>query len=207
MGILLYFGGNGFRHIGLKPKFGRVFDVHERLAGCRLVTDIHPLPGHHAIEGRKDLHIRHHCPGFGYGPFCNPVTGIGGLKIGACDGLLVEQGGHAFRIPVGLLQTGLSLIQASLDFWRIESGNQFSGSYFLAEDHWQVGDAAACLGLNGRAELGSHRAYYLLDESQRFGFDSLGADLNRGPLRLRGSVAPGRFAATGKEHHPQWQSE
>src|SRR4051812_15279685 len=32
-GVVFYFGGNGFWHIGLELKFGRVFDVHERLAG------------------------------------------------------------------------------------------------------------------------------------------------------------------------------
>jgi hypothetical protein len=106
-----------------------------------------------------------------------------------------------------LLQTGLSLIQASLDFWRIESGKQFSGFYFLPQDYWQVGDAAGCPGLNGRAELGSHRAHYVLNGGRRFGFDGLGADLNQWQITLAGSVALVRFAAAGEEHHARWQCE
>jgi hypothetical protein len=207
MAILLYSGCNGFGYIGLKLKLGRVFDVHEGLAGRCLVTDIHPLPGHHSIEGRKDFHIPHHRPGFGYGPFGNPVTGISDLKIGACHRVLVEQGGEAFRIPFGLLQSDLSLFQASFNFWRMESGKQFSSFYLLAQDYWHVGYAAGRLGLHGRAELGSHRADYLLDGNQRFGFDGLGADLNRRQLGFRGNVALVRLVATGKEHHPRWQSE
>jgi len=200
VGFLLYSGRNGFGYVGLQLKSGRVFDVHQRLAGRRLVTDFHPLSGHHSIEGRKDLHIRHHRPGFGHGPFRNPVTGVGGLNIGACHCILVEQGGEAFRIPFGLLQSGLSLFQASFNFWRIESGKRFSGFYPLAHDYWHVDYAAGCLGLNGRAEPGSHRAHYLLDDNQRFGFGGLGADSNR-RLGFRGSVALVRFMATGEENH------
>jgi hypothetical protein len=106
-----------------------------------------------------------------------------------------------------LLQSGLSLFQASLDFWRIESGNQFSCFYFLAQNYWHVVDAAAYLGLDGRAQLGSESAHDVFHADQGFGFDSLGPDLNRRQLRLHGRVALVRFVAAGKEHHPRWQSE
>jgi hypothetical protein len=81
-------------------------------------------------------------------------------------------------------------------------GNQFSGFYLLAQDTGTVGDAAAGLGLNGRAEL----ARTVPTTSQwkpTVWLRQFGADSNRGQLRSRGSGTALGFAATGKEHHPR----
>src|ERR1043166_3168414 len=129
------------------------------------------------------------------------------VDVGARDRVPVEQGGKPFRIAFGLLQSGLGLFQASSDFRRMESGQRFSGFYFLAQDDWHVGDAANSLGLNSCAEPGSHRTHHLLEGNQGFGFDSLGADLNRRQRGVRGRGGLVRSVATGEKNHSRWQSE
>ena len=100
----------------------------------------------------------------------------------------------AFQVAFGLLPRGGGLIQARLNFVRVQQDELFAGLHQLAGHDEHLLDAPADFRLDDRAQFRAHRADDILGGGARLALDRLNADSGGRQFRLslfRGFVTAG----------------